>query len=452
MNLNNKYIWLCFVTITFSCKKFVDISVPEDRVIASRVFTDDNKATSAVTAIYGNLINGSSSFANSLTTVCGGLSADELEKFNPLSADEEFMRNSLSPGNATVAAIWQTAYQSIYYSNAAIEGLQNSNNVSAEVKKQLLGECLFMRSFCYFYLVNFYGEVPLVTTTDYRVNATLPRSSIQDVYSLIISDLITAKNNLSAAYITTEKIRPNKWTASALLARVYLYNGNWSKAESEATEIIGSGLYSPLPTLSNTFLKNSKEAIWQLIPNSGVLKETQLIRPSGSLLTPQIIITNSFLQLFEPADGRRSKWIDSLTYSSIKYYYPGKYKNTSTMVTEYYTVFRLAEQYLIRAEAEVQQLKLAEAISDLNIVRNRAGLPNLQISLSQAQLLLIIEKERKAELFAEWGHRWFDLKRTGKANEILSPIKPNWQASDTLYPIPLEELLNNPHLSQNKGY
>lgn len=446
-------VWIIDILITFSaCKKFVDISVPDDRVISDRVFTDDAKATSAVTGIYGNMINGSASFANSLTSIYAGMSADELTKFNAAATEEEFMFNNLTPSNSVVATIWKLAYQSIYYSNANLEGLQTGQNLSPLVKSQLTGECKFIRALCYFYLVNFYGDVPLVTTTSYSTNAKLPRASRDKIYELIISDLIDAKSNLPATSVTSEKVRPNKWAAIALLARVYLYNQNWAGAESESSEVIEAGIYSPLPSLANTFLKNSKEAIWQLIPNSGVLKETQQIRPSSSLLTPQIVINNSFIQAFELGDGRRTKWIDSVTYAGTVYYYPSKYKNTSTTVTEYYTVLRLSEQYLIRAEAKAQQAKVTEGIRDVNVIRNRAGLSNLPTILTQDELVLKIDKERKTEFFAEWGHRWFDLKRTGKANTVLGTIKPNWQTTDTLYPIPLEEILNNSYLTQNAGY
>jgi hypothetical protein len=446
------FMGVCFVSLIFSCKKFVDISTPEDRVMANRVFTDDNKATSAITAIYGNMINGSSSFANFYTTLYGGMSSDELQKFNASAYDKEFMDNTLSSTNATVSAIWKTAYQSIYYANAGIKGLENSTGVAATTKMQLIGECRFIRALCYFYLVNFYGDVPLVATTDYRVNSSLPRSSVNDIYELIKTDLTMAKENLPASYLTSEKIRPNKWVATALLARVYLYNKEWEKAELEATEVINSGLYTPLLPLTNTFLKNSKEAIWQLIPNSGVLKETQQIRPSGSVLTPQIILTTSLLQSFEKGDERRFKWIDSITYAGNKYYYPAKYKNTTTTVTEYYTVLRLGEQYLIRAEAKANQSKLAEAVSDLNIIRNRAGLSSLSSTLSQLQILSAVEQERKVELFAEWGHRWFDLKRTDRANNVLGILKNNWSSTNILYPIPIEDILSNSNLKQNAGY
>jgi hypothetical protein len=114
-------------------------------------------------------------------------------------------------------------------------------------------------------------------------------------------------------------------------------------------------------------------------------------------------------------------------------------------------VFRLAEQYLIRAECYARQEKIDEAKSDLDMIRKRAGLPAETASIPD-ELLTAIAGERRIELFAEWGQRWFDLKRTHKATEILAPIKPGWQPTDTLFPIPSGEILKNTALTQNEGY
>jgi hypothetical protein len=115
-------------------------------------------------------------------------------------------------------------------------------------------------------------------------------------------------------------------------------------------------------------------------------------------------------------------------------------------------MLRLAEQYLIRAEARAKLGKLAEARTDVDAVRSRAGLAGLNSSLNQTQLLSAIETERLHEFFGEFGHRWLDLKRTDRATAVLSPIKSNWQATDVLYPIPQAQILINNKLTQNPGY
>jgi len=142
---------------------------------------------------------------------------------------------------------------------------------------------------------------------------------------------------------------------------------------------------------------------------------------------------------------------------------PYKYRSYTSSTTsdpdnsrkENSTVLRLAEQYLIRAEARAQQNKLDLAIADVDVIRARAGLPliaNTNPSISKTALLDAIMQERRVELFTEWGHRWFDLKRTGKALAVLSAIKPGFTSDDLLYPIPESELNKNPFLEQNPGY
>jgi hypothetical protein len=112
----------------------------------------------------------------------------------------------------------------------------------------------------------------------------------------------------------------------------------------------------------------------------------------------------------------------------------------------------LAELYLVRAEALAMQNNLTAALSDLNMIRKRAGLSNLPTNLNKEQILSAISQERRVELFIEWAHRWFDLKRTGNAITVLRPLKPSLEESDLLYPIPYSQLETNPYLLQNPGY
>ena len=115
-------------------------------------------------------------------------------------------------------------------------------------------------------------------------------------------------------------------------------------------------------------------------------------------------------------------------------------------------VLRLSEQYLIRSEARARLEKYSEASIDINAIRHRAGLSDTTAG-SIDEFILIVEKERQKELFTEWGHRWFDLKRLLRADAVLQPVKgENWQETDKLYPIPASELLSNPNLTQNDGY
>src|SRR4051812_44928387 len=146
--------------------------------------------------------------------------------------------------------MWTNAYKNIVLINTCIEGLEKASALTPAVKKQLLGECRFNRALINFYLVNLWGNIPLVTSSDYRINSVIGQSSREVVYDAIINDLKQAQNQLSESYVTDGKVRPNKWTATSLLARVYLYHKEYANAELQATAVIESGLYGPLPSLS----------------------------------------------------------------------------------------------------------------------------------------------------------------------------------------------------------
>jgi hypothetical protein len=319
----------------------------------------------------------------------------------------------------------------------------------------LEGEAKLTRAFVYFNLTNLFGDVPLVLTTDYAVNSSASKSSQSVVFDQVEADLKDAQQLLSDSYPSDaeQRIRPNKSVATALLARVYLYKGEWASAETMSTEVINNDQYV-LDGLDNVFLASSPEIIWQLIPVRQNLNSNlgNIFVLTG---TPnQAYLSNQLFDSFEPGDQRKVSWIGARQVGSVTYNYPNKYKiKNGATVTEFNVILRLAEQYLIRAEARANQGNVSGSQEDLNVIRERAGLSQTAAGDKDA-LLKAIEDERRFELFAEEGnHRWFDLKRTKRANEILGTLKPAWQPSDALYPIPQVELLTNTNLlPQNEGY
>jgi hypothetical protein len=464
--INSKMILCLWVIVIFpSCKKLVEIPQPVSTVTADKIFSTDANATSAISAIYSDMTStgGNVIYANGASTVFTGLCSDELISTSNYSEDVPFQTNTLLRDNRiTYNGFWIPAYKEIYMANAAIEGLQNSTTVSAAVARQLTGEAKFLRAFCHFYLVNLFGDVPLITQTSWEKINTLPRSSVEQVYQQIVADLKDAQNLLVPDYslFNGERIRATKWAATSLLARVYLYRGDWANAEAQATLVINnSSLYSLPADLNDVFLKNSPEAIWQLqtIDNSPwTTQEGNLLVPPDAYTLPNYSLSDSMLGAFDPNDQRRFNWIDSSDYSGTLYYYPYKYKEyqgSPGSLTEYYMLLRLGEQYLIRAEARAHlNTNLLGAINDINATRTRAGLPGFSPTLTQTQVFSAVIQERRIELFAECGHRWFDLKRTGQANAILSISKPSWQSYAQLWPIPAAELAVDPNLTQNPGY
>jgi hypothetical protein len=358
--------------------------------------------------------------------------------------------------------------------NLALERLSISNSLTPAVKQQLMGEAKFLRAFFYFYLTNLYGDVPLTTSSDYTANAVLSRSSQQLVYQQIIADLLSAQSLLSNGYVaadaetaTTERVRPNKWAATALLARAYLYTGDWADAIKQATAIINNSSEYNLVPLNNVFLKNSNEAIWQWQPvTTGWNTWDALVfvlpasgpSPGSNIGHHPVFLSPQLQNSFEAGDQRKLNWLDSVDVNGTTYYYPYKYKSATlnAPVTEYTMVLRLGEQYLIRAEAEAENNDSGDAITDLNIIRTRAGLPNYAGATDKTSVLAAIMHERQVELFTEWGHRWLDLKRTGNINAVMTAVAPTkgttWNPDWALYPLPLYDITQDPKLTQNPGY
>lgn len=459
--------FLCILVFCISgCKKFLEITPSRIELPTSSVFNDPSTANSAITGIYSQMINDRGfPYYISLYT---GLSADELTDYSALTEIGMFYTNSLNPDAEIVGGeLWTPAYSYIYQANAAIEGLSASAGLSEELKQQLLGEAKFIRAFWYFYLVNIFGDVPIVTTTDYNASSLARRDRSDSVYAKIISDLQEARSLLISNFvgadgisISEERIRVNKWVATAMLARVYLYAGDFEKSENEASKVINhTGEFEILSDLNEVFKSNSRETIWALQPNVAFGVNTPegqnyILQgpPESFSAVRSTSISPGLLNSFEGNDLRKDAWLGVFD----NYYYPYKYRVAfSNEFEEYSVVLRLAEQYLIRAEARAQQGKISESQADLNIIRSRAGLPNT-IASGKADLLLKIEQERRVELFSEYGHRWFDLKRTGRINVIMPVESPkkggSWSSYKSLFPIPQKERDNNPNLSQNEGY
>jgi starch-binding outer membrane protein, SusD/RagB family len=447
-----------------SCKKFLDIGAPKTELVSELVFNDETTAINAITSIYGDMMASNNFFSDASNL---GYAADELVSVStPVNI---YYLNTLDGGSPDV--IWKTGYKYIYQANAVREGVERSS-LPDSTKKQMIGETFFIRAFAHFYMVNLFGDVPYITTTDFRVTNLVVREPVAQVYDKILKDLLAARDLVRVYYMDgsnkqySERIRPNKAVLTAMIARVYLYMGNWAKAEEEATSLITNPLYSLPTVLTSVFLKNSVETIWQLQPSSptytnGYIANGYVLDASfGSfkpLLSPQV------LNAFEPGDKRRTDWVGSYTTpQNVTNRFAWKYKVNivSQPQTEYYMVFRLAEQYLIRAEARAQQNNFGGCADDLNKLRARArltpaDLPDHPATLNQAQCLAAVAHERQTELFTEWGHRWLDLKRTGKVDEVMAPIKTDkWQTTDQLFPIPQLQLQLNPNMTghQNPGY
>lgn len=441
-----------------ACSKFTDVDLPSSQLGTGSVFESKATANAAITDIYSKIRErGLLTGFNSGLSVQLGLYADELQFYGlALSAQANFYNNSLiATGNET-STLWTESYNQIYAANSVVEGINKSLALQTLDKEQLMGEALFLRALIHFYLVNSFGPIPYIKTTNYQQNRVASRMPEAEVYALIKSDLEQSVTLLPPQYIGTERVRPNKWAAQALLARACLYMQKWDEAAKAASAVLDqSSLYKWPTDLNTVFVKESLSTIWQLMPATN----TQNTYEGSSFIFIQgpptsVAISNALFGAFADNDLRRGQWLNKVTNGNSSWYHAYKYKErtTATASKEYSVVLRIAEQYLIRAEARAHQRNLTGAKEDLNKVRNLAGLANSTANTAD-EIIEAVLQERRVELFTEFGHRFFDLKRTGKLNLVMSPLKPQWGTTDQFLPIPESELLLNPNLKpQNAGY
>ena len=445
--------------LSVSCRKLISIPPnPPSQIPQTQVFANSVDIQAAVAGIYANFktSGASASWVNGAITISAGLSADEIRGTSSYDLlAPQFYKDAVLIDNSTVGTMWKQAYTDIYQMNVCLEGIAGTTAISDSLKRLLTGQIKVIRALYYFNMVNLWGGVPVVTNSDYAANANLPRGTTDSVYSRIKADLTDAIALLPVQYPSAGRARPNLYTAEALLAKVYLYRQDWDNAALLAGNVINSGIYGLVTNPNNVFLHGSNEAIWQL-PATGASYQTVegYSFNLGYSSLPGYVMTGFLLNAFETGDLRKTDWVGTSVNLGTTYYYPRKYKNKAATATpvEDYMVLRLGELYLILAEALAHKNQLGDAVTSLNTVRSRAGLPG-STAATQADVLNAILHERQTELFCEWGNRWYDLKRTGYADSVLNAEKPGiWQSYAQLYPIPKSEIQTNSFLIQNAGY
>ncbi|MBO9634241.1 MAG: RagB/SusD family nutrient uptake outer membrane protein [Chitinophagaceae bacterium] len=505
IDINKRMVAIgCFLLLMLatSCEKMLDIERPRDSVSDETAFSNNANANSALAGMYGWMMDadGALSFSNGGLSVYAALLADE--GYSSLGAEGveelQFYQNKLYTDNSQVLTmLWDRPYKVIYVANGILEGVAASTSVllTDSARRQLNGEAKLARAFSYFYLVNLFGDVPLLIKTDITETSTMGRTPVIEVYKQIEQDLKDAYALLPDHYLVSggTKKRPNRWAAAALLARTYLYQQKWAEAEAQANLVIESGMFQTLSP-ANVFKPNSNEAIWQLkhevSDRAGLYtKDALLFMPEYRYkympddykmlfmlpdfyplvypyLTPTVPIRAALKDAFEANDQRKEKWLeenptpDIEPWNAVPYWYSSKIERIRAGVGEttpgdgYLTVLRISEQYLIRAEARAQiGTDLSGAANDINQIRNKNGLGNTAAATKE-QLLDAVMQERRVEFFGEYGHRWFDLKRTGRAATVLGTLdyKQPWSNNHLLMPIPATEIEKNPRLTPNPGY
>ncbi|SHK71772.1 RagB/SusD domain-containing protein [Epilithonimonas mollis] len=452
-----KIFLLISVSVITSCSDFLNVDLPKDQLTKDLVFNDDNLARSAMAGVYRSLETGGFLFGGaSGGGVYLGCYSDELVAYNTTSSEYQLYNMDVNARSSMVKNLWQTSFNQIYSINSIIDGLENSAGVSAAVKKQLRGEALFLRALLHLYLAGTYDRIPYVTSISYELNQSISSQPIDAVLSAARKDVEEALSLLPDNAARGLRIRPTKAAAYALLARVALYQKDWQNAVLYSSKIIADPAYTLEPDVKTVFLKEGRSVIWAFEPPVALGNTREAITyillgapPSTISLSPSLVAA------FSTGDKRALAWIGTIRDSGNRpYYYAYKYKQNKPAGTpkECSVVLRAEEQYLIRAEAYAQLGEQAKALQDINVIRQRAGIP-LYTTLDKQLILDEISKEKKLEFFTEYGLRFFDLKRTGRIQAVMVDAKPNWTSKFQNFPIPESELLLNPKLGpQNEGF
>ncbi|MBD8487370.1 RagB/SusD family nutrient uptake outer membrane protein [Echinicola sp. CAU 1574] len=515
MKLKNIY-WLFILNIgLLSCSEdFIDLA-PEDQQSGNSFFQTEEQFYQALAAAYTPFRD---LLVNDFFT--GEMRSDNTHyEYSDINFGTAYIyRRSIADFNddefnSYSNAVYFHAYKGISRANIVLDHLE-SVSLPEETYNDISGQAKFIRALNYFYLVRYFGNVPLylheVTSTD---GAFLAQSSQKEVYEQIIQDCTESIAQLSAPSKFPQNGMATKGSATMLLGRVHLRQGNYAEAESlfKSLEAIGYGLLDNYADVFNINSKNSIESLFEIQFREGDQGGQQngfvysfLPRTTNTSIVTGVATNNSgtggwntptpeIIAAFEPGDKRKdisigiaegtydaSNYFDITANKSIVGYVPEEGKVGVPYIKKYITphslpnntdnnwpIFRYADALLSLAEALNEQGKSIEALSYLNQVRDRAFGENInRVTVSdQTELRDIILHERQVELAFE-NHRWHDLVRSGKAVSTMNAfgikqkerfdylITSTYMVDDhrMLFPIPKSEIDLNPDLIQNPGY
>ncbi|MDT3402168.1 RagB/SusD family nutrient uptake outer membrane protein [Mucilaginibacter terrae] len=431
------------VLVTASCKKYLE-EIPNNALPTEAAITDLGTARAAIIGAYDRV---QGYYASSYPTL-GTITTDNVVFNGTLSEYLQLDQNAVPTDNVITVSAYQNIYRAINSANSVLFYVPNVTDplLTVAEKNKILGEAYFIRALSYFDLARGWGgvQLQLKPTTDLSVLKGIKRSTLDQTYDQVLADLIQAEQLLPEDASTRN--RAQKSAARALRARLHLYRKQWADAETYATQVISNTKYSlvkpyksfftaPFQTaesvLELAYSVNDRNTYWNLwYPSSAGGQYT--LKPSDALVA----------KLNNPLIGGTRSTLIAGTGASV---YGVLYNTTATGTDPSYLI-RIAELYLIRAEARAQQNKLLDAAADLNLVRARADV-GITTAATQPTLLQAIEDENGVE-FAFEAHRWFDLVRTERAGAVLGVTNRNYW----LFPIPYSDILSDPDVTQNPGY
>lgn len=442
-----------------ACKDLLD-TVPPDSAPEDKAITTPAGARVALAGAYAALQNGY--YYGGTMTHFGDLYSDNAVHTGTFTSYQEAAQHDFFADNSDVTGMWNNIYNAIKRANTLIAKVPNVTGFGAGEQEQILGEAYFLRALHYHNLVKYYGGVPLrlEPVVDPRQIDPLPRATVAEVYTQILADLNQAITLMTNATEPTN--HATLGAAHALLARVYLYQGNYPQALAEARTVDGYGyqLAGNYASLFNSDAAVTPENIFTLTFTSNLSQANLLgyywlsdaldvgagryeMAPSQDLIDAYDTTGTDarFLWNIQP-DPSGDGYVEGAAYGT-KFPTPGG--------AEDFHVIRYAEVLLIKAEAFARAGTLDSAVATYNLIRERAGLADHVLGAdvtTQADVLAAIDHERRLE-FAEEGDRFPDLTRDPtRAIALLGLSGPN----RLLFPIPQAEIDVAPEITQNPGY
>lgn len=471
----------------FSCDKFLDLKpvsqgiVIENKSSDSIIYKSAGEAEAALAGVYSSFY---SEYYELDYFVNGDAQSDDAYAGADNPANFQIDDYNIIATNSNVRRDWAYLYSAIGAANTVINNVSSviDSDLTASRKAEIIAEASFIRAFMYFQLVQLWGDVPLQLTEVKTISAAnlaeiypilfpsrVPKA---EVYSQIILDLEAALPNVKATSVNKNYV--TKGAINAMLAKVYATqeSHDWAKVLKYCNDVIAGG-YSLLPDydqLWDNAHENSAESIFEInyegTSSSGNWGASMFVGmdwkkfniPSNDLVAAfdaehDLIRKASSIKFLDVT----GKWSDA-NWTQTNYPFINKYRISTSPSPQNYIFLRLADILLLKAEALNETGDLSGSAAMVNQIRTRVSLPNTTAS-NQAAMKLAIEKERRLELAFE-GHRWFDLKRNGRAIEVMANAKgPDGQNIGYLlnenrlfWPIPQSELDKNTKLVQNPGY
>lgn len=447
-------ILLAATALLASCSKILDTK-PVNAVSDEDPIFDKASSETALRGTYRQLA--SSGYYGETYVTLGYFPSGDIKNLTTGGA-ANLVNINFRADDITFNTAWSAIYTTINRANHVISKVPAVKDpaLTPALRDQYIGEAKFIRALAYFDLARAWGGVQLILepTTSLQNRPVIKRSSLEDTYAQILKDLKDAEQLLPDV---VNRIRATKRTAWALRARFHLYRKEWALAEEYATKLINLTADYKLLKPYNTWFANdaigTAESIFELeysaINPSTIRSQMQHPTNGG---TYRYAPTDKFVQLLNDPNisGGRKTLIGSVTQGGTTIWFGNLYYRKNATDPAY--VLRIAEQYLIRAEARAELNNVSGSFDDLKLVRDRAEVP-APTAGNKEELLLAIEAERRVE-FAFEAHRWFDLARTGRAKAVLEALDPNTHVEphELVFPIPITQTQLDKDLEQNPDY